>query len=50
MVWITIKLMEYQLKRANKDKDNEEWYILARAYDDLIKSYETTIMFLKAKN
>lgn len=46
MKWITIKLMQYQLKKAKKKRDCEEWDILARAYGDLIRSYESAIMFL----
>jgi len=50
MKWITIQLMRYQLKKAERQQDQEEHDIIARAYRDLIKSYETTILFLEANN
>ena len=50
MNWITLKLMRYQLKKAKRQQDQEEYDIIARAYRDLIKSYETAILFLEANN
>ena len=46
--WLTIKLMQYQLKKVHKQL-GEQHPIVKRAYRDLIKSYETTIRFLQAK-
>ena len=44
---VTVKLMQYQLKKAKKQLSNQECSILKRAYGDMIKSYKTTIIFLK---
>lgn len=45
---ITLLLMKYNLKVAKKRVSKEENTIMKRAFSDLIKSYETTIMFLEA--
>ena len=50
MNWITIKLMQYQLKKAQKQQDKEEYELVARAYNDCIKTYKNAIMFLKANS
>lgn len=48
MTWITIKLMQLHLWLAKKKQAKQENDIVARAYNRLIKSYEDSIMFLKA--
>jgi hypothetical protein len=50
MKWITLQLMRYQLKKAKKRHEQEGHYILAMAYRNLIKSYETTIFYLDDYN
>jgi hypothetical protein len=50
MDWITIKLMEYQLKKAKKQKSKAREYLVEASYLNLIKSYKNTIMFLKANS
>ena len=50
MNWITIKLMQYQLKKAQKQHNNEENSIVKRAKSDMVKSYKTAIMFLEANS
>jgi len=48
MTWITIKLLQLHLWLAKKKQAKQKNDIIARAYDMLIKSYEDSIMFLKA--
>lgn len=48
MKWITIKLMNYQTKKAKKQFDKEKNYILKKAMRDMIESYKDTVMFIKA--
>lgn len=48
MDWITIKLMEYQLKKAKKQYSKVREDYVKSSYSKLIESYKTTIMFLKA--
>jgi len=50
MNWITIKLMQYQLKKAQKQQDKEEYELVARAYNDCIETYKNAIMFLEANS
>jgi hypothetical protein len=50
MDWITIKLMEYQLKKAKKQRSKAREDYVEASYFRLIKSYETAIMFLKANS
>ena len=50
MDWITIKLMQYQLKKAKRQHKNEEHDIIKRAKSDMVKSYKTAVMFLKANS
>jgi hypothetical protein len=50
MNWITIKLMQYQLKKVQRQQDKEEYDLVARAYNECIKTYKNTIMFLKANS
>lgn len=47
MNWVTIKLMEYQLKKAQKQRSKARESYVEASYFRLIKSYRTTIMFLK---
>ena len=42
--------MEIMLAKARKDKYNCNNIIVRYAYDNLIKKYEDTIMFLKANH
>ena len=46
---LTLFLMRYNLKRAKLKQENETNSIIRHAYDYLIKSYESTIMFLEAE-
>jgi len=48
MNWITIKLMQYQLKKAKKQSKKQKYSFMKRAFDEMAKSYESTIWFLKA--
>jgi hypothetical protein len=48
MNWITIKLMQYQLKKAKKQLLHNRSSFSKRVMNDLIKSYKTAIMFLEA--
>ena len=50
MNWITLKLMRYQLKKARKQHSYQEDTILTRAYNDMVKSYKSAIMFLEANS
>lgn len=50
MNWITLKLMKYQLKKAKKQVDKHEYSFIKRAFGDMVKSYESTIMFLEANS
>lgn len=46
--WITLKLMQYQLKKAKKQHSKEQHPIVKRAIDDMVKSYESAIGFIEA--
>ena len=48
MDWITIKLMQYQLKKAKNQSKKQKYSFVKRAFDEMAKSYENTIWFLKA--
>jgi len=48
MDWITIKLMEYQLKKAERQKSKARESFMESAYFNLITNYKNTIMYLKA--
>ncbi len=48
MDWITIKLMEYQLKKAKRQKSKAKESFVESAYLNLITNYKNTIMYLKA--
>ena len=48
MDWITKKLMQYQLKKAKKQLVKQEYSFTKRAFGDMVKSYESAIMFLEA--
>jgi hypothetical protein len=50
MNWITIKLMQYQLKKAKRQYNNEKHDIIKRAKADVMKTYETAIMFIEASS
>ena len=50
MNWITIKLMQYQLKKAQKQQNKATYDLVARAYNDCIKTYKDAIMFLEANS
>ena len=50
MNWITIKLMQYQLKKVQRKQDKEEYDLVVRAYNECIKTYKNTIMFLEASS
>jgi len=50
MNWITIKLMQYQLKKAKKQLSEQEYSFTIRAFGDMVKSYESAILFLKANS
>ena len=50
MEWITIKLMEYQLKKAKKQHSKAREDFVEASYFRLIESYKTAIMFLKANS
>lgn len=44
---IAIFVMSIMLKRAKKKKLKCNSYVVAQAYDHMIKTYESTITFLK---
>ena len=46
---LTLLLMKLALKRAKKQREKAYSTIVRHAYDRLIESYETTIMFLKSE-
>ena len=48
MNWITLRLMKHQLKKAKKKVNKQEYSFMKRAFTDMVKSYESTIMFLEA--
>ena len=48
MNWITRKLMQCQLKKAKKQLVKQEYSFTERAFGDMVKSYESAIMFLEA--
>ena len=50
MNWITIKLMQYQLKKVQRRQDKEEYDFVAIAYNECIKTYKNAIMFLEANS
>ena len=45
---IAIMIMKMMLTKAKNDKFDHDDGIVKQAYDDMIKNYEDTIMFLKA--
>ena len=48
--WTTIKLMKYQLKKTKRQLTKQEHSFTKRAFSDMIKSYESAIMFLEANS
>ena len=50
MDWITIKLMEYQLKKAKKQHSKARESYVEASYFRLIDSYKTAIMYLEANS
>ena len=46
--YLTLKLMEYQVKKADKLTVNEENTIIRSAYENMSKSYQTTCLYLKS--
>lgn len=46
---LTIWLMKYNLKNAIKKQKKENNSIVKSAYNNLIKNYKDTIMFLEAE-
>lgn len=50
MNWITLKLMQYQLKKAKKKLEKQEYSFMKRAFGDMVKSYQSSIMFLEANS
>lgn len=50
MNWITIKLMNYQLRKIKRQLEKKEISYVRRAYKDMIESYEDAIMFLEANS
>jgi len=48
MNWITIKLMKFQLKKVQRQKDKAEYDMVVIAYNECIKTYKNTIMFLQS--
>ena len=50
MNWLTLKLMQYQLKKAQKQHEEETHSVIKRAKADMVKSYKNTIMFIKANS
>jgi hypothetical protein len=50
MDWITIKLMQYQLKKVQKQFDKETHYIVKKAMGGMLENYKNAIMFLKANS
>jgi hypothetical protein len=50
MDWITIKLMQYQLKKVQKQFDKETHYIVKKSMGHMLDNYKTAIMFLKANS
>lgn len=48
-IWLTIYLMEYNLKNSIKDEDKQEHIIIKKAYKNMIDHYKKTIMFLKSE-
>ena len=50
MNWITLKLMNYQLEKAKKQLTKQEHSFTKRAFGDMVKSYESAIMFIKANS
>jgi len=47
---IAIWIMKNRLKKAQKEQLKLDNSIVSRAYDDMIKSYKDTIMFLEANS
>lgn len=50
MKWITIKLMQYQLKKAKKKLNKQKYSFMKTAFSNMIKSYEVAIMYLESSN
>jgi len=49
MKWILIKMLKYRVNRAEKRK-SRNGSIIEQAYNNMIRNYKNTIMFLEAEN
>lgn len=50
MKWLTIQLMKYNLNVVIKKQAKVDNSIVRGAYNNVIKNYKDTIMFLKVSN
>jgi hypothetical protein len=50
MNWITIKLMQYQLKKVQKQFDKETHDIVKKAIGHMLDNYRNAIMFLESNS
>lgn len=46
MNWILIQMLKLKVRKATNKMNKEENDIVKRAYKDLIKSFESSILFL----
>jgi hypothetical protein len=42
--------MQYQLKKAKKKLAKQEHSFMERAFSDMVESYESSIMFIRANS
>lgn len=47
---IAIIIMKIMLQKAKNSKYDQDSSIVKQAYDNMIKNYETTIMFLESQH
>ncbi len=47
---IAVMVMKIMLMKAKNDRYTSDNIIVKQSYDNMIKTYEDTIMFLKAKS
>jgi hypothetical protein len=46
--WITLKLMNYQIKKGELRITEEQNSIVKSAYENMVKNYKTTVMYLES--
>ena len=46
---LAIQILKYRIKKAKKRIETERYSFVVTAYENMIKSYSSTIMFLKSE-